>query len=73
MFVPRSLLVAALALSPVRVAAAQRIRAAAVAAGDTIVYGRINRMSGPPIIVDDRRGEKTISRPDQLFVCGSKV
>ena len=44
-----------------------------MAGGGTIVYGRINRMSGPPITVDDRWGEKTISRPDQLFVSGSQV
>lgn len=36
MFVPRSLLAASLALSPVRVAAVQRIRAAAVAAGPLV-------------------------------------
>ncbi len=39
-----------------------------MAGGGTIVYGRINRMSGPPIAIDDRRGENTISRADQLFV-----
>ena len=44
-----------------------------MAGGGTIVYGRINQMSGPPIAVDDQWGEKTISRPDQLFVSGSKV
>ena len=44
-----------------------------VAGGGTIVYGRINRMSGPPITVDVQWDEKTILRPDQLFVCGSQV
>ena len=44
-----------------------------MAGGGTIVYGRINQMSGPPLAVDDQWGEQTVSRPDQLFVFGSQV